>query len=250
MESARRAAVLLCLASAASASLVSTGDNDRFAPWSDSGFLGADQRWLHPDEIYPRGVPELPLELDATVMFARGHSVDPSPCFVRQIRRTAAGILGACGVRLGRIRLARLPLGPDRRRIDVSESDPATGVPAAVAELSALLPAATPHPVAFLIARVAGTESLAVSYRARDESGPGAPYLDTAWIGYRAHWLPRKDEEYSALAHEFAHLLCRCGHTAGPTRHLLHSARNFLASTVLPEHCQRIVSSPLLTVTD
>ena len=245
MLSARRAAVLLCLASAASASLAGA---DGFAPWTDSGFLGADQRWLHPDEIYPRGVPELSFELDATVMFARGTPWTQARA-VRQIRRTA-GILGSCGVRMGRIRLVRLPLGPDRRRIDVSESDPATGVPAAVAELSALLPAATPHPVAFLIARVAGTESLAVSYRARDESGPGAPYLNTAWIGYRAHWLPRKDEEYSALAHEFAHLLCRCGHTAGPTRHLLHSARNFLASTVLPEHCRRIASSPLLTVTD
>ena len=245
MESARRAAVLLCLASAASVFLAGS---DGFAPWTDSGFLGADQRWLHPDEIYRRGVPELPFELDATVMFARGTPWTQARA-VRQIRRTAA-ILGACGVRLGRVRLARLPLGPDRRRIDVSESVPATGVPAAVAELSALLPAATPHPVAFLIARVAGTESLAVSYRARDESGPGAPYLNTAWIGYRAHWLPRTDEEYSALAHEFAHLLCRCGHTAGPTRHLLHSARNFLSSTVLPEHCRRIASSPLLTVTD
>ena len=188
----------------------------------------------------------MPYRLDATVMYARGTSWTQARA-VRQIRRTAA-IFEACGIELGRIRLARLSLAPDQRRIDASVTDPDLGVPAAVAELSAMLPSGTPYPAAFLIAGVAGTESLAISYRALDEAGPGSPHFNTAWIGYRAHWLPRRDDRYSALAHEFAHLLCRCGHTRAATSHLLHSARNFLSSSVLPEHCERFVSSPLVFV--
>lgn len=219
-----------------------------FAPWLASGFPGSDQRWLEPDEIYPRGAPTLPYQLDATVVFARQTPWTEARA-IRQIRRTA-DIFEPCGIRLGRVRLARLPLERDQRRIDIAQADPVTGVPAVVANLSARLAPTTPYPAAFLIADVAGTESLAVSYRAGDQGGPGAPYLNTAWIGYRAHWLPRRDRAYSVLAHELAHLLCRCGHTAGPAAHLLHSARNFLAAKVLPEHCQMLVSSLMVTATN
>lgn len=218
-----------------------------FLPWRESGFADAQHRWLHLREIHPRLQEELPFRLDLTVIYVRGTPWTQARA-IRQIRRTAE-ILAACGVQLAGVRLARVRLQPELRRIDASQADPDSGVPPEVVTLSSLVPAKTPYPVAFMMGGVRGTKSLAISYRALDETGPAAAYLNTAWIGYRAHWLPRPDERYSALAHELAHLLCRCGHRTSPDSHLLHSARNFLSSRVLPEHCERIISSPLVSAT-
>ena len=215
-----------------------------FVPWRDSGFPRAEHRVLDDSEIYPQGPSRLPYRLDATVLFARETPWTPARA-VRQIRLTAR-ILEACEIRLGMIRLVRLSLAPDQRRVHTAESDLDTGVPPVVRQLSAMLPPSVTYPAAFLIGRVEGTKSLAISYRALDEGGPRAPYFDTAWISYPAHWLPRRDDRYSPLAHEFAHLLCRCGHAQSANRHLLHKSRNFLSANVLPEHCKQFQSSPLV----
>ncbi|MCY4594667.1 MAG: hypothetical protein OXC19_07690 [Bryobacterales bacterium] len=223
-----------------------TGESAReFSEWTESGFADAGQRILDFTEIYPRGRPRLEYRLDATVLYARGTSWTQARA-IRQIRRTAA-ILEPCGITLGSVRLVRLRLDPGQRRIDAALADPDSGVPPGVDSLSAALPLGARYPAAFLIGRVDGSESLAVSYRAEDEHGPQAKYFNTAWIGYQAHWLPRPDDRYSPLAHEVAHLLCRCGHTRNAKRHLLHEARNFLSSEVLPEHCKRFKTSPLLS---
>ena len=219
-----------------------------FVPWKDSGFPRAEHRVLDASEIYPRGAPQLPYRLDATVLFARETPWTQART-VRQIRLTAR-ILEACEIELGMIRLVRLSLTRDQRRIDTAESDLDTGVPPVVGQLSAMLPPSVAYPAAFLIGRVEGTKSLAIAYRALDEDGPRAPYFDTAWISYPAHWLPRRDDRYSPLAHEFAHLLCRCGHKRSANRHLLHKSRNFLSADVLPEHCKQFQSSPLVIVND
>ena len=221
----------------------STGE---FSEWTGSGFVNARQRILDSTEIYPRGRPNLEHRLDATVLYVRGTAWTQARA-IRQIRRTAA-IFEACGIALGSVRLVRLRLDPGQRRIDAALTDPDSGVPPGVDSLSAALPVGARYPAAFLIGRVDGTESLAVSYRAADEHGPHAKYFNTAWIGYQAHWLPRPDDRYSPLAHEFAHLLCRCGHTPSAERHLLHEARNFLSSHVLPEHCERFKTSSLVSI--
>ena len=219
-----------------------------FVPWTDSGFSRAEHRMLRQDEIYPRGLPDLPFQLDATVLYARKTPWSQARA-LRQIRLTAE-ILSHCDITFGQVRLARLSLKARHRRLNAAETDAETSVPETVAELAALLPPGTSYPVAFLIGRVDGTKSLAVSYRALDEHGPSAPYFDSAWISYPAHWLPRRDERYSALAHEFAHLLCRCGHSSSAKRHLLHRSRNFLSSEVLPEHCELFKSSSLVSLND
>ena len=219
-----------------------------FVPWTDSGFSRAEHRTLRQDEIYPRGLPDLPHRLDATILYARNTPWSQARA-LRQLR-LAADILSHCGIAFGQVRLARLVLNARHRRLNAATVDPETRVPEAVAELAAMLPAGTAYPVAFLIGRVDGTKSLAVSYRALDADGPSAPYFDSAWISYPAHWLPRHDRRYSALAHEFAHLLCRCGHSFSANRHLLHGSRNFLSAEVLPEHCQLFKSSPLVSLND
>ncbi len=223
-------------------------DSPQSLDWARSGFSGAEVRPITRDEIYPSGSSAQGYRLDATVAYVRETPWTEARA-LRQVRRTAA-ILAPCGIELGSVDLVRLSLAPARRRLDASATDPDSGVPPTVAELSAKIPDGARYPVAFLIGRVTGTESLAISYRASDEDGPAAPYFDTAWIGYRAHWLPRRDDVYSALAHEFAHLLCRCGHTPIATSHLLHSARNFLSSKVLPKHCRAFVSSSLVSIID
>ena len=219
-----------------------------FVPWTDSGFSRAEHRMLGEGEVYPRGLPDLPHRLDATVLYARRTPWTQARA-LRQIRLTA-DILSHCDIAFGQVRLVRLFLDARHRRLDAAKTDPETRVPETVAELAAMLPPGTDYPAAFLIGRVDGTKSLAVSYRALDEHGQSAPYFDSAWISYPAHWLPRRDERYSALAHEFAHLLCRCGHSSSANRHLLHRSRNFLSSNVLPEHCKLFKASPLLSVND
>lgn len=217
-----------------------------FVSWADSGFSRAEHRTLDRNEVYPRGSPDLPYRLDATVLYGRKTPWTQARA-LRQIRLTA-GILQHCGIAFGNVRLVRLFLDARQRRLNATDADPETGVPPTVAELAAMLPPGTAYPAAFLIGRVDGTKSLAVSYRALDRDGPWAPYFDSAWISYPAHWLPRRDDRYSALAHEFAHLLCRCGHSPSANRHLLHKSRNFLSSDVLPEHCELFRSSPLVFV--
>ena len=237
------AALWLALWLASGASLDA---QSRFTPWTESGFDSAEARQLAERDVYPEGRPDLPFSLDATVLFDQRTPWTQARA-IRQLRKTA-GILEPCGVGLGDVTLVRLALATEDRRIDTARADPATGVPPTVERLAARLPATAAYPAAFLIGRVAGTDSLAVSYRARHEGKMAAPYFNTAWIAYQSHWLPRRDENYSALAHELAHLLCRCGHSKTAQSHLLHSARNFLSSAVLPDDCKRIQSSPLLTV--
>ena len=241
----RRVALSLAVLVATGGSL---GAQGRFTPWTDSGFDSAQARLLTERDLYPKGRPDLPFSLDVTVLFDQRTPWTQSRA-IRQLRRTAS-IFEACGVSFRKVTLVRLSLPPTDRRIDTTLADPETGVPPTVERLAARLPAAADYPAAFLIGRVAGTASLAVSYRARHEGAMTAPYLNTAWIAYQSHWLPRRDETYSPLAHELAHLLCRCGHSKTAQSHLLHSARNFLSSEVLPADCKRIENSPLLIVND
>lgn len=240
-----RAALLLASLLAGGAAVEA---RSRFAPWAESGFGSAEARQLTERELYPKGRPSLPYSLDATVAFDRRTPWTQARA-IRQLRKTAA-IFATCGVDIRDVTLVRLALPPEDRRIDTALTDPVTGVPPTVARLAARLPAAAAYPAAFLIGRVAGTASLAVSYRPRIEGDATAPYFNTAWIAYQSHWLPRRDDSYSPLAHELAHLLCRCGHTETAQLHLLHSARNFLSSAVLPDDCKRIQDSPLLHVND
>lgn len=219
-----------------------------FGPWTEAGFDDAEQRMLSVSEIYPRELPKLPLHLNATVLFDRGTPWTQARA-IGQIRRTAA-IFAPCGIALDRVRLVRLSLPPGLRRIGVAVDDSDSEVPRNVVELAALLPPETDYPAAFLVGRVEAGDSLAISFQAPQSGGDSAPYFDTAWIGYQAHWLPRADDRYSPLAHEFAHLLCRCGHSPATERHLLHEARNFLSASVLPEHCERFQESSLVVASD
>lgn len=219
-----------------------------FGPWPEAGFENAEQRTLSVREIYPEGLPELPYRMDATVLFDRGTPWTPARA-IGQIRRTAA-IFAPCGIALRRVRLVRLRLPPGLRRLGAAGNDSDSDVPRNVVALAASLPPETDYPVAFFVGRVEAGDSLAVSYQAPESSGATAPYFDTAWIGYQAHWLPRADDRYSPLAHELAHLLCRCGHSSGTERHLLHEARNFLSADVLPEHCERFRESALVVAND
>ena len=215
-----------------------------YVPWPGAGFPLAEMRHVPAREIYPSGRPGRAGILDATVVFDR-RSPWTQGRALRQLRKTAA-ILEHCGVAFGKVVLARVEFSRGFKGFDAAEVDPATGVPAEVVRLASLLPQGTARPVAFLIRAVRGTDSLAVSYGPPEAARSKPAYADTAWLSYRSHWLPRRDPDYSPVAHEFAHLLCRCGHAGGPSRHLLHKARNFLGSSVLPEDCARIRESSLV----
>lgn len=236
-----RELIAACLATAALALAQS------YRPWPEAKFNDARARTLESREIYPEGVPEHQWELPLTVVMLEKTNWTEARA-TRQLRKTAA-IFAPCGIALGEVQFARGG-GPDGRHdINMTTLFPGADLPADVVEFSSLAPPQAPWPRVFLVGRLLGDTVLARSYQqgaVRDEESGRFPYMNTAWLAYRAHWEERAEREYSSLAHELAHVLCRCGHTGGDRRHLLHEKRNFLGATVLEEDCRKMRLSPLL----
>lgn len=226
----------------------SEGPSRRFSKWPGTEFDRAYARLLRPEEIYGNRVPDHSRSLAFTAIYLEGTSWSEARA-LRHIRKTAR-ILQPCGIQLTRIRLAKVRTPKTLRNIDVADKIPGADIPRDVYDIAAKLPSKTNWPAIFFVGRILGEEVLARSYQQGDVSAGALkdyPYMNTAWVSYRAHWVERPEDEYSALAHEIAHLLCRCGHEGGPQRHLLHEFRNFLGSQVLPQHCQKFRTSPLVT---
>lgn len=236
-----RALLAICLTTAALAFA------QAYRPWPEADFEDARVRRIEPPEIYPDGVPDHQAALPLTVILLDKTNWTEERA-IRQLRKTAA-IFAACGIVLDDVRLAR-GRGPNGRHdIDMTTLYPGADMPADVVDFSARVPAGEPWPRVFLAGRLLGDTALARSYQqgaVRDEDLRRFPYMNTAWVAYRAHWEERAEKEYSSLAHELAHVLCRCGHTGGDRRHLLHEKRNFLGAAVLEEDCRRMQLSPLL----
>lgn len=216
--------------------------------WSGTGFERAHTRMLQPEEIYGRRPPDHARHLSFTVVYLEGTKWNTARV-LRHVRKTAR-ILEPCGIGLSGIRLVKARTPRELRNIDVTVKVPGSDIPRDVYELAKSLPKGIEWPVLFFVGRIDGEGVLARSYQQGDVLAAdlkGYPYMNTAWVSYRAHWVERPEVEYSALAHEVAHLLCRCGHEQGPQRHLLHEYRNFLGARVLPQHCERFNDSNLVT---
>ncbi|MDA0205198.1 MAG: hypothetical protein O3A53_07865 [Acidobacteria bacterium] len=236
-----RALIAACLATAALAFAQS------YRPWTDTGFGAARVRTVESREMYPEDVPEHTFELPLTVVLLDQTNWTEARA-LRELRKTAA-IFAPCGIVLGDVQLAR-GRGPDGGHdIDMAALYPGADMPAAVVDFSARVAPNAAWPRVFLVGRLLGDTVLARSYQqgaVGDQESRRFPYMNTAWISYRAHWDERAEKEYSSLAHELAHVLCRCGHTGGDRRHLLHEKRNFLGAAVLEPDCRAMQLSPLL----
>ena len=219
-----------------------------FRAWSEAGFERAETRLASPTEVYPDGAPAYDHRLNLSLVFVEGTSWNQARV-LRHVRKTAR-ILGACGIALDRVRLVKARVANELRRIDVNDLVPGSDIPRKVHQLSAMMPRTADWPVLFFIARIDGEDELARSYQRGDvplDQLSRYPYMNTAWIAYKTHWIERAEDGYSTVAHELAHLLCECGHEGGSARHLLHKFRNFLGAEVLPQHCQQFLRSPLLS---
>jgi hypothetical protein len=210
------------------------------------GFVEAQVRVLSDEEVSAPG--EAKKQLPLTLVELRGTSWSENR-ILRHVRRTAE-TLGACGVALGPVTLASAKTSDGRHDLDMTVMHPQAGTPVDVFRIAGLLPRETRWPVAFFVGRLIGDATPARSY-GRVELEPGRekdfPYANTAWLSYKAHSIERDDHDYSSLAHELVHLLCECGHVRDDERHILNTHRNMLSSRILPEHCERILASPLLT---
>jgi hypothetical protein len=218
-----------------------------FSVWPEAGFDRAYTRMVQPEEIYGKQVPDRAYRLAFTLVFLEGTNWNASRV-LKHARKTAR-ILDQCDIRLGAVRLVKARVPPELRSIDVTDMLPGSDVPRNVYRLAACLPKSTQWPVLFFVGNIHGEEVLARSYQQGDVAAAELkdyPYMNTAWISYRAHWVERPEDEYSALAHEVAHLLCQCGHERGSQRHLLHEFRNFLGARVLPQHCEKFNGSSLI----
>lgn len=164
------------------------------------------------------------------------------------MRRTAA-ILAPCEIRLDRVRYVKARAPGVRHDLDMSAPGPNGAPPLDVQELSAFAPRSADWPLVFFVGRLEGEDALARSYQRGDvpaEKLRDYPYMETAWIAFKTHWIERKEKTYSSVAHELAHLLCACGHREADRRHLLHPYRNFLGAFVLPEDCAAFRASSLV----
>ena len=216
--------------------------------WETGGFRQVEAQRIGRTSLYPDGEPTgLTHELDLTAVVLRGSNWNANRA-VGHLRRTA-GIFGRCGVALGSVTLVEAESPAGKPHVDFTAPVPGTDLPQAVHDLAAAVPDGAAWPVVFFAGRLDGIEDLARSFQRGDVPAadlPRYPYMNTAWMAYKAHWIERREEEYSTLAHEVGHLLCECGHTRGSERHLLHEFRNFLGANVLPEHCVAFLESPLV----
>jgi hypothetical protein len=219
----------------------------QYRAWPGSSFENARVRSVMSTEMYPEGAPDYSLRLPLTVVLLDKTNWTEARA-LRQLRRTAA-IFAGCDIALDNVWLAR-GRGPDGRHdINMTQLYPGSEMPADVVDFSARVPQDAPWPRVFLVGRLLGETVLAKAYLqggVGDDEAHLFPYMNTAWASYRAHWEERSEKEYSSLAHELAHVLCRCGHSGGNTRHLLHEKRNFLGAAVLEEDCRQMRLSPLL----
>ena len=231
------AALVLCASAA----------GQEFESWEQAAFEKARVRPVANQEIYPDGTPASEYTLAMTVVILDGTNWTEARA-LRHLRKTAA-IYSACGISLSGVRLGR-GRGPEGRHdIDMATPYPGSDVPANVVDFSQRVPFSEPFPRVFLAGRLEGDETPARAFQqgaVSDEEARRFPYMNTAWIAYKAHWEEQREEEYSAVAHEVAHVLCRCGHSEGPKRHLLHAKRNFLGAEILESDCRRMRESPLL----
>ena len=236
-----RALIGACVATAALAFA------QAYRPWPDAGFGDARVRTVESREMYPEDVPVHTSELPLTVVLLDKTNWTEARA-LRELRKTAA-IFAPCGIVLGDIQLARGQGPVGRHDIDMAALYPGADMPADVVDFSARVAPNAAWPRVFLVGRLLGDTALARSYQqgaVGDGESRRFPYMNTAWIAYRAHWDERAEKEYSSLAHELAHVLCRCGHTGGDRRHLLHEKRNFLGAAVLEQNCRAMQLSPLL----
>lgn len=166
---------------------------------------------------------------------------------MRHIRRTAS-IFAACGIGLGPIQVIEAKAPGGRHDLDMA-GDAELPVPRDVLEISAMIPATALRPPVVFAGQLRNDEALARSFRRGDTPPAEAKnhlYLDTSWVAFKTHWIERKDDSYSTVAHELTHLLCECGHERTKQRNILNRYRNFLSGEILPETCARMRRSPLL----
>lgn len=209
-------------------------------------FAEAEVRVLERD-----AAPDAKARLPLTLVLLRGTNWSEKRV-LRHVERTER-TLAACGVALGPVTLVKAKTSDGRHDLDMANAHPESGTPWDVFRIAGMLPKDTRWPVAFFVGRLLGDEALARSYAlgaAPPGSEPKYPYMNTAWFAYKAHWIERQDDSYSSLAHELTHLLCACGHLSSEERHMMNTHRNMLSSRILPEHCELVLKSPLLSLSN
>lgn len=210
-------------------------------------FVEADVRDLSREQVPAPA--EVKARLPLTLVALKGTNWSENRV-LRHARRAAA-TFAACGIALDPVTLVRARTPDGRHDLEMTELHPRAGTPDEVFQIAGMLPRAARRPVVFFVGRLLGDGAIARSYglgAVAPGSEPDFPYMNTAWVAYKAHWIERADEGYSSLAHELGHLLCACGHAADDQPHLLHTHRNMLSPRILPAHCEAMLSSPLLSL--
>jgi len=186
-------------------------------------------------------------ELDLTAVILRGSNWNRNR--VEDHLERTRRIFAACGVELDDVAIVETDGPGGRHDLDFATPVPGSQIPQDVYDFASALPPETAWPVVVFAGRLEGIDDLARSFQrgpVPDDELFRYPYMNTAWIAYKTHWIERREDEYSSVAHELGHLLCECGHKGGERRHLLHEFRNFLGAEVLPEHCAAFRRSPLV----
>lgn len=216
--------------------------------WTGARFPKAEYRILPAPQPTASQVP-IDRLLDLTLVWLRGTPWSEKR-ILSHVERTRA-IYRPCGIGLGQIVLARVH-APEHD-LDLADLVPGSELPRTVVELSRRLPRSTPWPAVFFIGKLSGGAGPARAFR-RGAVDPKLlhryPYMNTAWLSFKSHWVARRTPEYSTLAHEVGHLLCECGHTNRREPHLMNGYRNFLGVQLESSDCEAFRKSPLVRPVD
>lgn len=75
---------------------------------------------------------------------------------------------------------------------------------------------------------------------------PSHPLTNTIWMPHEVtteEYKNRRDSRYSPIAHEVAHILCRCGHIPGDEDNILSQYYDAANAQITPEQCEQFKSS-------
>ena len=90
----------------------------------------------------------------------------------------------------------------------------------------------------------------AYAYYPKDNFG-WDPLDNTVWISSIADDILRKSysSDYSSLAHEVTHILCKCGHIDSEEKNLMNKISYYLNGDLTPKQCEQIKRSKFLNST-
>ena len=156
--------------------------------------------------------------------------------------KRVAEIYGQCDIQLKSIKL--VTTNASRGWIDIDTEDTPEGENRDI-RIAAVTPKSAPEPIIYLI-RSIKDRTTGIAWFEDEETPASHPLANTIWMPHDVtteEYKNRRDSRYSPIAHELAHILCRCGHIPGDEDNILSRYYDAANDQITPGQCAQFKSS-------